>query len=192
MARGKNHTEQSFEELVNERDERFVERGRYGQQLTRYLEIFDRGQLLVLIHEELFTRSAEALNRICSFLDVDDEFFQDQPWITGTVHSSSTERSIFLHRSIETVAMWMRRQRGFRQVLDFVKDLGIAQWVKQANKRERDYPEMPDELRRGLDEYYASTIHRVEQILGRRVEVWRNRTLVTPFADNTDASLGSE
>jgi hypothetical protein len=49
--------------------------------------------------------------------------------------------------------------------------------VKQANKRERDYPEMPDKPRRDLDEYYAPTVHRVEQILGRQVKEWRSRSI---------------
>jgi hypothetical protein len=62
-------------------------------------------------------------------------------------------------------------------MLDFIKDIGIAQWLKQANKKRREYPKMLVELRRELDEYYAPTIQRVEQILGRRLEVWRDRSM---------------
>lgn len=192
MARGKGHTSISFEEVVQSREARFIERGRYARQIERYLDYFERDQILILIHEEVFDAPSESLNKICSFLGVDDTFYRNQSWITERVHPASTERSIFLHRAIGTLATWMRGHEGFRQVLDWIKEIGIAKWVKQANKKKRDYPEMPVDLRRELDEYYASTIHRVEQILGRRVEVWRNRTLVTPFADNTDASLGSE
>jgi hypothetical protein len=190
MARGKNHTMQSFAEVVRSRDDRFIGRGRYGRQLNRYLEFFDRDQLLILIHEELFAQPMNSLNRICSFLGVDDEFFQDQPWISERVHTSSTERSILLHRDIETLATWIRGHEGFRQVLDFVKDVGIAKWVKQANKRERDYPEMPDKPRRDLDEYYASTIHRAEQILGRQVRKWRSRSTRDLTEPSLDAQVG--
>jgi hypothetical protein len=116
----------------------------------------------------------EALNRICSFLNVDDEFFQDQPWITETVHGASSVRSSVLHRTIGAVAPWMRTHRGFRQILDLAKKIGLASWLKQANRKERSYPKMSDELRHILDEYYIRTIQRAEQILGRRVGVWRS------------------
>jgi hypothetical protein len=181
---------QSFAEVVRSRDDRFIGRGRYERQLNRYLEFFDRDQLLILIHEELFAQPMNSLNRICSFLGVDDEFFQDQPWISERVHTSSTERSILLHRDIETLATWIRGHEGFRQVLDFVKDVGIAKWVKQANKRERDYPEMPDKPRCDLDEYYASTIHRAEQILGRQVRKWRSRSTRDLTEPSLDAQVG--
>ena len=186
MARGKNHTEQSFEELVREREERFIERGRYGRQLNRYLEFFNRDQLLILIHEELFAQPVESLNRICSFLGIGDEFFRDQSSVTETVHGASAVHSTILHRMIGTVATWMRKHSRFRQILDLAKKSGLAPWLKKANRKERPYPEMSDELRHTLDEYYARTIQRVEQILGRRLDVWRSRStraLLEPSLD---------
>ena len=177
MARGKDHTSISFEEVVQSREARFIERGRYARQIERYLDYFERDQILILIHEEVFDAPSESLNEICSFLGIDDSFYKDQPWITERVHSSSTERSILLHRAIGTLATWLRDHEGLRQMLDFIKDIGIAQWLKQANKKRREYPKMLVELRRELDEYYAPTIQRVEQILGRQLEVWRDRSM---------------
>ena len=184
MARGKNHTEQSFEELVHEREERFIERGRYGRQLNRCLEFFNRDQLLILIHEELFAQPVESLNRICSFLGIDDEFFRDQSWVTETVHGASAVRSTILHRMIGTVATWMRKHGGFRGVLDFTKKIGLAPWLKQANRKKRSYPKMRDRLRQELDEYYLPTIQSIEQILGRRVDAWRVRATVDVVAES--------
>jgi hypothetical protein len=47
---------------------------------------------------------------------------------------------------------------------------------------------MPVDLRRELDEYYAPTIQRIEQILGRRLKVWRNRSQLDSFADHAVSS----
>jgi len=190
MARGKDHTDQSFGEVARRRDERFIERGRYGKQLERYLDYFNRKQILILIHEEMFDVPSESLNKICSFLGVDDTFYRNQSWITKRAHPASTERSILLHRAIGTLATWMRGHKGFRQVLGWIKEVGIAKWVKQANKRERDYPEMPDKSRRDLDEYYAPTIHCVEQILGRQVKKWRSRSTRDLTEPSLDAQVG--
>ena len=82
----------------------------------------------------------------------------------------------------------MRGREGFRQVLDLIKEVGIARWIKRANKKRRDYPEMPVDLRRELDEHYAPTIQRIEQILGRRLKVWRNRSQLDSFADHAVSS----
>ncbi len=177
MAKGKKHTSLSFEEVVEQREERFIERGRYDRQLDRYLNYFNRDQLLILIHEEVVQAPAESLNRVCSFLGVDDTFYQDQPWITEKVHSSSAERSILLHRAIGAVAKWMRHHWGTRHVLDWFKKTGLASRLKKANKNPRQYPEMPPNLRAELDGYYAPTVRSVENLIGRRIEPWREQSL---------------
>lgn len=176
MAKGKKHTSQDFEEIVDQRDSRFIERGRYGKQLAQYLSFFDRDQLLMLIHEEVFDAPSRSLNTICSFLDVDDTFFQGQSWVTEEVHPASTERSILLHRAIGAIATWMRHHKGARHVLNLLKRAGIAGGIKKMNKKTRDYPEMPTEVRKELDQYYASTVRRVENLVGRRIERWRERS----------------
>jgi hypothetical protein len=177
MAKGKQHTELGFDEVVRRREDRFIERGHYGKQLERYLLHFDRDQLLILIHEELFTQPSTFLNRVCSHLGVDDTFYQDQSWIREKEHASSTERSVIFHQLIGKVATWMRTHEGTRQLLDGLKRVGVAGWIKQVNKQERPYPEMSEEIRAELDEYYADTFRQVEDILGRRVEVWRNQSV---------------
>jgi len=72
MARGKGHTSISFEEVVQSREARFIERGRYARQIERYLDYFERDQILILIHEEVFDAPSESLNAICSFLGIED------------------------------------------------------------------------------------------------------------------------
>ncbi|MFB6224989.1 MAG: hypothetical protein ABEI13_00855, partial [Candidatus Paceibacteria bacterium] len=126
----------------------------------------------------MFNHPSESLNRICSFLDVDNEFYQDQSWISETIHGASAVRSILLHKMIGTTATWMRRHKGLRQLLDLMKKIGLAPWFKQANRKERSYPTMSDDIRRELDGYYASTVRHVEEILGRKVKSWRERSMV--------------
>jgi hypothetical protein len=176
MARGKDHTMSPFEEIVERRSPRFIERGLYGKQLERYLSHFERSQIRVLVHEELFADPTRNLNALCAFLEVEDTFYRDQDWIMEAVNPSSTVRSFLLQQIIGTAAKWMRDREGFRQVLDALKKTGLTDQVKQANKAARDYPPMPVDLRRELDEYYASTVLKTEEILGRRIPNWRERS----------------
>lgn len=174
MARGKEHTDLDFEQIVRRRDDRFVERGRYDQQLGRYLSLFDRDQLLILIHEEVFSDPSKSLNRVCSFLGVDDTFYQAQEWIRSRENRAARSRSKLIHEVVHTAAKWMRHTEGARQILDVVKSTGLTDLIKDANQELRGYPEMDPEVRKELDEYYALTIQRVEEILGSRVEAWRS------------------
>jgi hypothetical protein len=50
----------------------YVARGRYAEQLERWLELFPREQLLVLTSDELGADPAEAMSRISRFLEVPD------------------------------------------------------------------------------------------------------------------------
>lgn len=51
----------------------YKHRGRYAEQLRRYLQHFDRSQLLVLPSEALKTDTAATMERICAFLGIPPE-----------------------------------------------------------------------------------------------------------------------
>jgi len=71
----------------------------------------------------------------------------------------------------------MRHTGGARQVLDALKATGLTDLIKDVNRKPREYPEMNPEVRKELDEYYAPTLLRVEEIVGRKIEAWREKTV---------------
>jgi hypothetical protein len=173
MNRGLGSVDCSFEEVVRRKQGQYVERSLYGEQLARYLSYFDRNQLLILISEEVFSNPSASLNHICSFLGVDDAFYQGQEWITDRENCAAQSRSESVLKTIRAVAIWMRHTEGARQVLDVIKATGLADLIKDANREPRKYPEMDPEMREELDKYYEPIVNRVEEIIGRRVEMWR-------------------
>ena len=58
-----------------------------------------------------------------------------------------------------------------------LKATGITDLIKGANREPREYPEMDPELRKELDKKYASTVRRVEEILWRKVQGWREKMI---------------
>jgi Sulfotransferase domain len=66
------------EELEGPEGEHFVNTSRYFMQLSRYLELFDPSQILVVTSEDLKARRREALAEIFRFLGVADCFWSPQ------------------------------------------------------------------------------------------------------------------
>jgi hypothetical protein len=176
MARGKGTVSDELIKMVEAKGKRFIKRGYYDKQLERYYSYFDKNQILVVIHEELFSDPVQHLNRICSFLGVEEDFYQEQEWIYRNVNSSSAVRSAVLQRMIEQTALWMRDHELSRKALNYLKELGITDWLKSKNSEPRDYPPMSSEVQRKLDHHYISTIQGVEHLLGRQIKCWRRRT----------------
>ena len=175
MNRGLGAVDCSFNEVVSERQEPYIRNGLYGEQLDRYLSYFDRDQLLTLISEEVFSAPSASLNKICSFLGVDDTFYQDQEWLARRENRAARTRSKMALEVMSAVGGWMRHTEGARQVLDALKATGITDVIKGVNREPREYPEMDSELRKELDEHYASTVLYVEEILGREIRAWRDK-----------------
>jgi len=178
MNRGVDKIDYSFNKVVSQRREPYIGNGLYGEQLDRYLSYFDRDQLLILISEEVFSAPSVSLNKICSFLGVDDTFYQDQEWIANRENRAARTRSRLALEVMSAVGGWMRHTEGARQVLGVLKATGITDLIKGANREPREYPEMDPELRRELDKQYVSTVLYVEDILGRDIKAWREKMMV--------------
>lgn len=174
MDRGIGEIDCPFEEVVYERIDPYIGNGLYGEQLDRYLSYFDRDQLLILISEEVFAEPSASLNKICSFLGVDDTFYQDQEWIESRENRAAQSRSKLALEVMAIIGNWMRHTEGARQILDALKATGLTDLIKDANRRPREKPKMDPEVRADLDKYYASTVGSIEDLLGREIETWRN------------------
>lgn len=61
----------------------YVARGRYADQLERWLALFPREQLLVLLTEELSTDPAEVMSRVCRFLGIPERRTTSYPLLGG-------------------------------------------------------------------------------------------------------------
>jgi hypothetical protein len=173
MAFRKGHTTDTFADVVRAREPRFIERGQYARQLSTYLRLFDRPQILVLIYEEIDGHPSAMLRRICAFLDVDANHYADaadQP----RAFSASSYRSRRLLQATHSTARWMRRHYPFGEVLDVLKSTGIPRWIKESNRKPEPYPPLESGLRAELAAYYRAEVHDLQQLLGRSVDAWRD------------------
>lgn len=172
MAYRKGHVDKSFENVVADRDPRFIERGKYEKQLERYYDLFSSSQLKGYIFEHFFKNPERGLKNLQVFLEVNPRNLNSgdsEERISGAVKP----RSQRMYNFIAGVAHWMRTYRLTFKLLDWVKRLGIAPAVKQWNLDSVPYPPMSESMYYRLLEYYADDIEQLEKQFDFNLECWK-------------------
>jgi hypothetical protein len=142
------------------------ERGLYSRQLERYLALFDREQILVLIYEEAVTRIEQAIGTLSTFLEVDAEplrSYRDE----GPLNPSFVPRLPRLRAAARAFGAGLRR-RGADGIVNAAKRIGVPELFGR-RPMPKISPQDDDDLRRR----YADEIARLEQLLGRSLEIWK-------------------
>jgi hypothetical protein len=144
---------------------RYRDRGRYGEQMARYLAVFPREQLLVVLQEDLHARPAEVLARLCRFLDVDD-----------TVDFDTTER----HNVTEGIPrrIWLGRlfaaessvKNAARRVIPESVRSALFERFYHTNLEPR--PPLDPDIRRMLRAEFRADILMLEDLIGRDLAAW--------------------
>jgi hypothetical protein len=169
MAKNKNLTTLSFQEVIDQKEARFIERGLYYRQLAAYYALFDPAQIMVVFYEEVFADPRAWLTRICEFLGVDSSIYGDDDTVFEKVFQASSYRSVSLLKAQSAVIQKLRKSRRFGRILNYVKRTGVSDIIKSINKVDSKYEKMSDEDRRQLAGYYAEDLRRLKDLLNREL-----------------------
>ena len=165
----------SFQSYL-EGNERVFLRGLYGEQFARYLDHFPRERLLVLIHERVFSRPAEALHPLGAFLDVEPGAFLPGA-ASDRVNASSMPRFPRLSRASKRTQDFLRRH-DLDAWVEWVRRSGVPRFVLQRSHPRRSLPRFEARERAALLERYDPDLRRLESILGEDLSIWKaTRTL---------------
>ena len=139
-----------------------VRAGFYHSLLQRYVKLFERERLHVLLFDDLRSRPVEAMQSLYRFLEVDGRFVPDVRvrHNVGGVPRSRMLHTIFASRGLRAVARPLLRGR-LRQAL-----VGLRQ------RSLRRPPPLPEALRRSLIALYREDVLRLQQLLERDLSHW--------------------
>lgn len=126
-------------------------RNSYAKHMERWLSLFQRTQVLVLIFEEWVTDPAKAVRSIESFLGIEYETIADEG-----VPVKNRGRSI---RS--PLMTWLLEM-----------DWPLLRTAGRLLATERGYPPIPTETRGLLEEFFSSEIRQLESILEISCQTW--------------------
>lgn len=153
----------SFEEAIEE-DPQLLERGKYMDQLRRFLPYFGRDQLLVMIFEEVTREPESGARALGQFLGVNpDRFSSNLP----QANASYVPRFARSYAAARSVGRTLRRT-GLDAVVEGVKRVGAPRIF---GTRGRLDP-MSDLTRARLGDYFAHDREELEDFLGRRISLW--------------------
>lgn len=147
----------SFDEAI-EQHSGSIENGFYARQLGRYLDLFKRDQLLIMLYEDLVANPAEGLKTIFAFLDIDPRV---------TVPADTIQ---------ERVNATRLRQPGEK------KSRGLLAKIRKAIRSpappapvpdKLQYPPLNSQVREKLLAIYRDDIRALETMLDRDLSHWR-------------------
>ena len=161
--------EMSFEEAL-QREDVYVQTGLYGEHMARYLEHFEREQILLLIFEELIASPKDELERIFRFLDLDMPADLDPS--RYHTNESAKRRSNKLHKAAFRVSQWLI-ENGMSNVLELARSAGAHKVLNKINAAPVKKETMAPETREKLAAEFATDIERLEALFEIDLGSWK-------------------
>lgn len=143
--------------------------GEYYTHLSRYRDWLDRGDMLVMIYEHLFSNSHDELERIATFLDIESGLLLDFP--PGKVINKA-----FFPRFPRMWRFGVRLGAKLRDMnLDFVINAARGIGIKRAlETRQEPTTAILAENIDHLLSHYEREIDNLATLTGMDPEIWRN------------------
>lgn len=135
----------------------YIDLGLYAAQVKRYLEIFGRHQVKILVFEEFIQDPKGAVNDVLEFLGAD---YRVAKPIVQRYNAFAVPRSVRLFHIV--------RSRPARIMLETLVPARVRRFGRQRILfQRREKPQMPDACRKLLEERYRKDVKDLEVILGR-------------------------
>jgi hypothetical protein len=141
---------------------RYVDRGRYDEQLERYVDRFDREQLRIFLHDDLVERPDNLVRSLFDHVGVDPSVEVQQ---NRRVNKSGVPDNPWVHRALT----------GLQPVKDalapVIPDI-IVDWANMLKNRNLEKPEMDPAVRRQLISTFRPHVRRLESMIDRDLSHW--------------------
>ncbi len=150
---------------------RYAESSLYAARLRRYIELFGRQQVKIILAEEFFAQPVKAMRDLFGFLGVDPTF---SPTAIRVYNRSGYPRSRF-------VADLLIKQTPLRTLARRLLPPAMRQAIHSTMMDLNVGPKgrMGEEARAYLQQYFRQDILQVEEIIGRStgwIQSWANRS----------------
>lgn len=142
--------------------------GRYSDFLKVYLSSFPAANIRVMFFEHLRDNPRDFMRELSDFLGIDASYWNNFEFRRENVTFSAGNK--LLHRLALDIN---NRAEPYLRRMPRLKN-GLSALYKRLNQAGEGYSPMADDIRRGLQDYYASSNGALSELLGRSVpSSWR-------------------
>jgi hypothetical protein len=140
-------------------------RGFYVKQLKRYLELFPREQMLVLLYDDMVADCDGLLEKICTFLGVDANYRFD----TRERHNinNGIPRSLLFNRFLNSVGPMKQLVRAL-----IPADVRLSTFQKMSDLNLGPKPLFDPNLRRELVSAFRPDVLELQKLIDRDLSAW--------------------
>lgn len=143
----------------------YTERGKYYDQVKRFLDTFPQNNVLVLTHEEYKANNAITLKKVLDFLGVDPSFSVD----FKTVHGSKAPRFETLNKIINK--SWITNLA--HKILPHRAYVQISKIFNKFALKEQQRTVMDIELKKELEQLFYDDVQKTSELLDRNlIDEW--------------------
>ena len=162
-------------DAYSEKEKSVWDQGLYAVQLERYLKLFPREQILVLIYEDIKKDPVAFMRRIHEFLGIRPDFVASM--INEEVNIARTPTFVWIDRVVHHISEFLRKQ-GLDRFVHAVRRTGLTDLLRKINTKEGAKKSEEEFDARAGKAYVAEDVRALSLMLGRDLEAeWGIRDL---------------
>jgi hypothetical protein len=175
MAYNKGHTKKTFEQVVNNKDDRFIKRGLYGQQLEHVFKYFSEEKVFIVFFDDLIHYPEKTIKNIFHFLDVSCTLFDSYGYyLTSKINEKSGFKSQIFGNLFGKSADLMRNYKLTSICLDYLKYIGLTKYLKTLNAKKPDNLKISHKIEKECRQIFDNDIEIVEQLTNVSLQNWKS------------------
>lgn len=163
-----------FEKALEKYDNYF-EKGYYLKHIKRYLELFPKKNIFIIISEEMKNNPAKTIKKLYTFLKV-----KDPNYLPRSLYKRSNVAAKPGFSSLNYLMMhteYFLRENNLDliiRIFEITQLRKLALTVRDLNKSAfGKYPKMNTKTRKVLIRKFEPEISKLEKLLGRRLSIWK-------------------
>ncbi len=161
--------EVSFDSYI-QKEKSALEQGLYAAQIVRYIELFPRPQILILIQDDIEKDPKQFMAAIYAFLGIDSSFVSSM--LYKEINTARTPRAIGVDRTMHKAAEALRGI-GFDHLVHMFRKSGIPDMVRRLNTKKTKHTAVEFD-RSKYTPFFSEDVQKLSEITGRDLaEEWK-------------------
>ncbi|MEP1871782.1 MAG: sulfotransferase domain-containing protein [Paraglaciecola sp.] len=157
-----------FAEFIKDTDK--LKFGYYTAYLEPFYQLFPKENILVLVLEEMQHDLAGCYREIFEFIGVEDSSFLPEG-VENKRNQGMNYRFLKLESILVRSYRFMAR-RGLTGFAERLKRSGVAQFIRRLNAKSAPLPDMDNDSRQKLNQFFAEEQNKLVEMLGRENQIW--------------------